>query len=188
MTSTDHQYFQNMYAASNDPWDFETSAFERRKYALTVGTLTKECYRNAFEPGCSVGVLSELLSSRCERLLVTDIIPSALARASVRLEPYVNVVVEQRAIPESWPNDTFDLVVLSELAYYFDAETLRKTISLVARSTERGGHVLGVHWRGETDYPLSGDGAHEVISENINLRRIVHHLEKEFVIDLWERA
>ena len=188
MTSTDRQYFRNMYAANNDPWNFETSPYERRKYALTLDTLTKERYRSAFEPGCSIGVLSELLASRCDRLLVTDIIPSALAQATHRLEQYENVVVERRAIPESWPNDTFDLVVLSEIAYYFDVETLRDIVSLVVRSAERGTHVLGVHWRGGTDYPLTGDRAHEVINANINLRRVVHRLEKEFVIDLWERV
>src|ERR1035437_6349846 len=62
MTSTDRQYFRNMYAANNDPWNFETSLYERRKYALTLDTLTKERYHNAFEPGCSIGVLSELLA------------------------------------------------------------------------------------------------------------------------------
>jgi predicted TPR repeat methyltransferase len=188
MTSTDRQYFRNMYAANYDPWNFETSSYERRKYALTLDTLTKERYRNAFEPGCSIGVLSELLAPRCERLLATDIIPSALAQATHRLEQHENVVVERRAIPESWPNDTFDLVVLSEIAYYFDVETLSDIVSLVVRSAERGTQVLGVHWRGGTDYPLTGDRAHEVINANINLRRVVHHLEKEFVIDLWERV
>ena len=188
MTSTDRQYFRRVYAASNDPWNFATSSYERRKYALTVDTLTKERYQNAFEPGCSIGVLSELLAHRCERLLATDIIPCALAQATHRLERYENVVVECRAIPESWPEDTFDLVVLSEVAYYFDAESLRDILSLVVRSTKPGAHVVGVHWRGETDYPLTGDGANEVMNSNVGLRRVVHHLETEFVLDLWERV
>ena len=188
MTSTDRQYFRNMYATSDDPWDFETSSYESRKYGMTLDTLTRERYHNAFEPGCSIGVFSELLASRCDRLLVTDIIPSALRQATHRLERYGHVAVEQRAIPESWPDDTFDLVVLSEIAYYFDAEALCEILSQVVRTTEPGAHVLGVHWRGKTDYPLTGDGVHEAITANINLRRVVHHLEKEFVIDLWERA
>src|SRR5665213_1848731 len=125
MTSTDRRYFDEMYASSHDPWNFEASAYERRKYSLTVASLPREKYRNAFEPGCSIGVLTELLAPRCERLLATDIIPGALERATVRLRPFENVVVERRAIPEAWPNQQFDIVVFSEIAYYFDAPNLR---------------------------------------------------------------
>jgi hypothetical protein len=60
-------------------------------------------------------------------------------------------------------------------------------ISLTVESTEPGAHVVGVHWRGETTYPLSGDRAHEVIDRNAQLKRLVHHLETDFVLDVWER-
>jgi predicted TPR repeat methyltransferase len=187
-TSTDREYFQNMYDESTDPWNFATSSYEQRKYALTINSLPRERYRNAFEPGCSIGVLSELLASRCERLLATDIVSSALEQAKKRLRKYENVVVESRAIPESWPDEVFDLVVLSEVAYYFDAGSLRDILALIVRSTLPGAHVIGVHWRGETDYPLTGDRAHELMNANDQLRRIVHHLEEKFTLDLWERV
>ena len=187
-TSTDREYFQNMYDESTDPWNFATSFYEQRKYALTINSLPRERYRNAFEPGCSIGVLSELLASRCERLLATDIVSSALEQAKKRLRRYENVVVESRAIPESWPDEVFDLVVLSEVAYYFDAGSLRDILALIVRSTLPGAHVIGVHWRGETDYPLTGDRAHELMNANDQLRRIVHHLDEKFTLDLWERV
>jgi predicted TPR repeat methyltransferase len=187
-TSTDREYFQNMYDESTDPWNFATSSYEQRKYALTINSLPRERYRNAFEPGCSIGVLSELLASRCERLLATDIVSSALEQAKKRLRKYENVVVESRAIPESWPDEVFDLVVLSEVAYYFDAGSLRDILALIVRSTLPGAHVIGVHWRGETDYPLTGDRAHELMNANDQLRRIVHHLDEKFTLDLWERV
>lgn len=188
MTSTQHTYFQNMYALNADPWNFATSFYERRKYALTVNSLPRVRYVNAFEPGCSIGVLSELLAPRCERLLATDIIPRALEQATSRLKALKNVVVERRAIPESWPDGLFDLVVLSEVAYYFDAETLGYVVTLIVRSTTPGSHVVGVHWRGETDYPLSGDRAHQLIDKNAALQRVVHHEEEKFVLDVWERT
>ncbi len=64
MTSTDRQYFVDLYASDPDPWRLATSWYERRKYALTVDALPNERYRRAFEPGCSIGVLSELLAPR----------------------------------------------------------------------------------------------------------------------------
>jgi hypothetical protein len=76
---------------------------------------------------------------------------------------------------------------LSEIAYYFDEEDLTRIISLIIRSTTVGAHVIGVHWRGETDYPLSGDRTHELIDATPQLDRIVLHVEPEFTLAVWER-
>ncbi|MCU1492673.1 MAG: Methyltransferase type 12 [Acidimicrobiaceae bacterium] len=187
MSSTARRYFEDLYASMPDPWGFETRWYEQRKYALTVAALPEAHYGSAFEPGCSIGVLSALLASRCDQLLATDIVPSALRRASDRVRsPHVRF--EERAIPEQWPDELFDLVVLSEIAYYFDAGVLGQLVSLVAGSTLPGGTVVAVHWRGETDYPLSGDAAHEILDSSPLLDRVAHHTETDFVLDLWERA
>ena len=50
-------YFDGMYADSPDPWGFTSRWYEGRKYAITVAMLPKARYREAFEPGCSIGVL-----------------------------------------------------------------------------------------------------------------------------------
>lgn len=188
MSSTNRAYFQSMYESDPDPWNFATSPYERRKYELTVDALPRAHFRNVFEPGCSIGVLTELLAPRCGRLLASDIVPGALESATIRLRKFDNVVIERRAIPEEWPKELFDLVVLSEIAYYFDASTLRRIVANVVESTDAGSNVIGVHWRGETNYPLSGDAAHEVIDENVRLFRVMHYVEEEFVLDLWERV
>ena len=74
--------------------------------------------------------------------------------------------VEVRAIPEQWPTGPFDLVVLSEIAYYFDVGELNEIIAQVLATTTEGATVVGVHWRGTTNYPLTGDEAHAVIVVN----------------------
>jgi Nodulation protein S (NodS) len=132
-------------------------------------------------------VLTELLAVRCDRLVCSDIIPSALQRAEARLRARSHVSVEERSIPDQWPTGPFDLVVLSEIAYYFDETDLGQLLRCVVDSTPRGAHVVGVHWRGETDYPLSGDRCHELISDALGFVSIVQHREPEFVLDVWER-
>jgi hypothetical protein len=188
MTSTARAYFEEMYEDRDDPWDFAHSEYELRKYALTVASLPRAHYANAYEPGCSIGVLTEHLAPRCGRLLASDMMGRPLLLAANRLECHDNVQIEQRTIPDEWPDEIFDLVVLSEVAYYFDVATLAHITDLVTESTVLGGHVVGVHWRGKTDYPLSGDSAHAVIDQNANLTLIVHHIEDEFVLDVWERT
>ena len=66
-------YFDALYAASTDPWGFETRAYESREYALTLAALPRAHYESAFEPGCSIGSLSRLLAPRVSRLLATDV-------------------------------------------------------------------------------------------------------------------
>jgi hypothetical protein len=187
MNSTSRAYFEGMYRDNVDPWGFESSTYEKRKYAVTAASLPRARYRSAYEPGCSVGVLTELLANQCDRLLCSDIIPAALQRAEARLRKRPHVWFEERSIPDQWPEGPFDLVVLSEIAYYFDEADLGEVLQCVMGSTQSGAHVVGVHWRGQTDYPLSGDRAHELISEVPGLVNIVQHREQEFLLDVWER-
>ena len=58
-------YFDAKYADSVDPWQLEARWYERRKYAITLALLPYPRYRHAFEPGCSIGVLTEHLTRRC---------------------------------------------------------------------------------------------------------------------------
>ena len=180
-------YFDEMYASDPDPWQFESSWYEQRKYALTMAALPEPRYRSAFEPGCSIGVLTSLLAQRCDELLATDLVAEVVERARGRCRTLPGVTLEVRPIPEQWPTGPFDLVVLSEIAYYFDIPDLRRVIGLVMRSTGSGAQVLGVHWRGTTDYPLSGDRVHEIIAVTPGLEQMVHHVETDFVLDVWER-
>lgn len=187
MSSTQRSYFEQMYARSPDPWALATSWYERRKYELTVAALPDSRYRSAFEPGCSIGVLSALLARRCDRLLSTDILPDVVEQAAARLGDE-HVRVELRAIPEQWPEGEFDLVVLSEIAYYFEAATLSDVVGRVVGSTAPGAAVVGVHWRGVTDYSLSGDAAHAVIDASRHVERIGHYEESDFLLDVWRRV
>jgi predicted TPR repeat methyltransferase len=188
MTSTARAYFESMYATSDDPWQFATSPYEQRKYAITIASLPRLRYASAFEPGCSIGVLSEMLAARCDRLLAADLVGHALESARERLRGYRHVRVEERAIPDQWPNESFDLIVLSEVAYYFDEAALREVLDAVARSSAQGAHLVAVHWRGETDYPLTGDQAHALIAHTPGLRSVVHHEEQQFLLDVWEQV
>ena len=67
--SLDTGYFDQMYAAAPDPWGLSTRWYEARKYALTLALLPEPRYRDAFEPGCSVGVLTGMLAARCGQVL-----------------------------------------------------------------------------------------------------------------------
>src|ERR1700742_1499218 len=78
-------YFDRMYAAADDPWQLESRWYERRKYAITLALLPYPRYRHAFEPGCSIGVLTDLLAQRCDHVTSTDVSAPALDATHRRL-------------------------------------------------------------------------------------------------------
>ena len=75
-------YFDAMYQGAADPWGFEDRWYEQRKYAVSLALLPAARYRSAFEPGCSIGVLTRMLAGRCDELLSCDV-----AAAAVRPRP-----------------------------------------------------------------------------------------------------
>jgi predicted TPR repeat methyltransferase len=106
-------YFDALYEASEDPWQLGTRWYESRKYAITVALLPKDRYRHAFEPGCSVGVLTEQLSARCDHVTAIDIAGGALVEADARLRRCGHrddVTLLRRAFDMPWPAHDFDLI------------------------------------------------------------------------------
>lgn len=182
-------YFRDCYAASADPWGLAERWYEARKYAVTVALLPKQHYRRAFEPGCSIGVLTALLAPRCDALLACDAVPDAVASARARTTGLPSVHVEQRAIPDQWPPGSFDLIVLSELLYYFDDAGLGQVLGLGLGSLRPGGQLLAVHWRHPApDHPRTGDEVHEDLAAHPGLARLARYRDPDFTAEVYARA
>jgi len=182
-------YFDGMYARSADPWGFTSRWYERRKYAISLAMLPRERYHRGFEPGCSIGVLTRQLAGRCDRLLACDVAAAAVTTATRRLRDYRHVRVQQRVLPAQWPAGRFDLVVFSELLYYFGDRDLRAVLDRAAGSLEDGGTLLAVHWRhAVADYPRNGDSAHAVLAAQPGLARLAEHTEADFRAEVYQRT
>lgn len=155
-------YFEDKYKSDIDPWRFRTSAYEREKYAATIGALSSPSYQRALEVGCSIGVLTGLLAERCGSLLAIDASQTAITAARLTAPP--NVSLEARHLPGEFPAGPFELIVLSEVLYYFVRADLRRVADLCLEHLTPDGEILLCHWLGETDYPLSGVEASELFA------------------------
>lgn len=183
-------YFDGLYAADPDPWDFGTSAYERAKYDDTLAALGDRRFARGLEVGCSIGVLTERLAERCDELVALDVAQAAVDAAGARLAGREGVEVRRASLPEQWPSGSFDLVVASEVLYYFDRATLRDDVlpGLVGR-LRPGGLLLAVHWRRPTDtYPLRGDEVHAMLRATAGLVVVVHRLNENYRLDALEGA
>ena len=185
----DRGHFDGLYDQSADPYGFTSRWYETRKYALSLAMLPWPRYRRAFEPGCSIGVLTAQLAPRCEALLSCDGSAAAVATARERTAQFPQVTVEQRLVPADWPAAEFDLIVLSELLYYLSDEDLAQTTGLAVDSLAEGGTLLAVHWRRPVPFhPQTGDGAHAALGRRPELTLLADHREPDFLAQVYLRA
>jgi len=154
-------YFDALYAANPDPWGFATSPYEAEKYAATLAALGGRRFRSALEAGCSIGVFTAMLAPFCDSLLAIDIAGAALSQAHQRCAALPHVHIENRHIPQNWPAQKFDLLVLSEILYFLTPTDIQKTAAYAHASLNPGGLVLLVNYTGQTEEPCSGDEAAE---------------------------
>jgi SAM-dependent methyltransferase len=156
------RYFDDVYAASADPWNFETSEYEAAKYAATLDALPRENYQSVFEIGCSIGVLTFQLAPRCGKLLSVDVSAAALSKARERCRAFSNVDFKLMQIPAQFPAEKFDLILVSEVGYYLSPADWQTATNKIINHLLPKGNVVLVHWTPFVhDYPQTGDAVHD---------------------------
>ena len=181
-------YFQKIYARQSDPWDFEKSSYEQHKYDTTLRSLPQDSYENALEVGCSIGVLTERLSARADRLLGLDISSRALEAARQRCLHKTGVRFACMQVPAQMPEGPFDLIVVSEVAYYWQMKDLESAATRLAERHLPGGHLVLVHLTEYVpDYPLRGDEVHDYWLSRPEWRSVQHQRHTRFRLDVLER-
>jgi SAM-dependent methyltransferase len=185
----DRDYFEDLYAESTDPWGFETSDYERKKYERTLESLGERRFRRAFEAGSSIGVFTAMLAPRCEELLAVDTSQKAVEIARERLAEQSHVRVERRTLPEEMPDGPFDLIVASEVLYYWPREVVLEALRSFEEILAQGSVLVAVHWRKETKtYPLQGDEVHELLVRHVRLANVKTIKEPEYRLDVFENV
>ena len=192
--ATGQDFFDDVYRRSEDPWDFATSDYEQQRYRAIVRMLDdprilrdpgdpgvpgdprdpgdRPIYRSAFEPGCSIGVVTAMLAPRCRTLVATDLSPIAVERARARCAGFTHVDVRTGRLPDDVPAGPLDLVVLSEIGYYFTVDELVDVVARLRDAMTDGALLVAAHWTGSSaDHVLSGHQVHAVLDGDPSLDR-----------------
>jgi cyclopropane fatty-acyl-phospholipid synthase-like methyltransferase len=170
-------FFEAKYQQKTDPWDFSSSDYELRRYDAIIRAIAHRRYGRAFEPGCSIGVLTERLAEHCDEVYAMDFSSSASARAQVRCAHLPHVEVHCASLPEGTPAKDFDLLVLSEIGYYFAPQDWQRICTALIDSIQPGATILAAHWLGHSqDHRMSGEEVHEILLSHAMLR--VEHAER----------
>lgn len=185
-------HFERLYSASDDPWRVRDSWYEQRKRAVILASLPDRSYENAYEPGCGNGELSAELAQRCARLLASDASPAAVALTRSRLAASFvqgGTRVEQQVLPRDWPTadaGRFDLIVVSELAYYLDHDAFTQLQAHIVASLAPGGTLVFCHWRHDFDDRLQATATlHDAMTAHPALAQVLHHRDADFLLDIW---
>jgi SAM-dependent methyltransferase len=188
LRSRTHEYFRRLYQENEDPWGYESSEYEAEKYEASLRALPRHQYQNAFEIGCSIGVLTAKLAGRCKNLLAVDLNPAVLERAKQRCRQFTHVNFKVMSVAEEYPADVFDLTVLSEVGYYLEPEDLAALSEQITNHAALQGHLLLVHWLAPVlHYPLRGDDVHEHFLNHSGWRSLLQLRNESYRLDVLER-
>ncbi len=180
------QYFEALYHHNNDPWGYDQHWYEARKRQICLAMLTQQHYPKVLEIGCSNGHLSACLAKISGELLCVDVSAHAVHWASQRLKDMTHVIVEQHQIPEYFPEQKFDLIVISEVAYYLSLDELQTLIQQLKVSLTSQGEILCCHWRHDIqDFELNAALVHQHLKQSLSLSHYLSLNDPDFIIDLW---
>jgi 2-polyprenyl-3-methyl-5-hydroxy-6-metoxy-1,4-benzoquinol methylase len=185
-------YFNDVYRNNEDPWDFENSVYEHEKYKASIAALTKAKYQNVFEIGCSLGVLTRMLADRSTKLFAIDVAEQPLVKARERLTDHPQVTFQKMAVPQEFPDNQFDLIVMSEVGYYLSWPDLKILLERITDHLEVNGQLLLVHWTPLVhDYPLTGDEVHDYFmtftGPDKPLKNLLNQRTDKYRLDLFEK-
>lgn len=197
------RFFDELWR-DRDPWALEESELDQRRYERQLELLADRRYGRALEIGCAGGSFTRRLEGLCETILAVDVAAAAIARAQAVSTPG-NAAVEYRQVNvmdlDLEGEGTWDLVVLTETAYYlgwqypmFDVAWLAHTLYaatrpggrlLLANSISRDEGIMS-RWLIDTYRDLIRNVGFEIEHEE-TLRGIKETVEFEIPISLFSR-
>jgi protein-L-isoaspartate O-methyltransferase len=181
-------YFDALYQANPDPWKFATSEYEAKKYAATIAALPRAHYHSALEIGGSIGVLTQKLAKVCDQVLSIDVSEHAQSQAIHRCQQLPQVSFEIMQFPQQYPHKKFDLILVSEVGYYWCPEDLAIAQQKIIELLKPGGNLLLVHWLPlSPDYPLTGDQVHDsfLMLTPATLQHLQYQKNEKYRLDLF---
>jgi SAM-dependent methyltransferase len=103
-----------------DPWDLESSVYERDRCAQLLKMVEGRRYGRVLEIGCGAGYLTRMLSARADHIVALDISETAIERARSLSTGQTQVDFRVANVMNYKPqvDGPWDLVVFSDTIYY----------------------------------------------------------------------
>ena len=197
------EYFEEIYRASDDPWQYQSRWYEVRKRQLCLASLVHSHYQNGIELGCANGVFSQALADRCQHLLCIDANPKAIQLTAQRNAGFSHIEVQQGLIPQDLPQPDssqpdssqdpsqhgFDLIVINEILYYLNSNEIAQVIAWIKQQLKPQGTLLCCHWRYPIEhFDLTGVDVHKQLREQLPFLQYLTLDDQDFILDIWQHG
>ena len=183
---TSAEFFEAKYLRQDDPWNFISDEYERKRYEEIFKSVAESRFQQAYEPGCSIGMLTQRLAAICDEVEAIDISPKAVDLAKKHCNHLVNVSIYCASLKDSTPQAPPDLLVLSEIGYYFSADDWQNKVSFLLNHCQKPCSVVAAHWLGHSeDHVISGDKVHEILDSIGGLTLQKRQRYDGFRLDCW---
>ena len=180
--------FDQLFAANPDPWDIDTSDYERGKREAVLAALGKQRFARMLEVGCAGGALTERLAKFANSFVALDVSTKAIELAARRLHRCDSIEFVVAEVPDYWPKGQFDAVILSEVLYFLSVGEIRQVSQLARESLTGNGLCLLVNWIGTNDLPVDGDAAVKLFLDDAPWQVAKARREEFYRLDLLERT
>jgi predicted TPR repeat methyltransferase len=130
---------------ATDVWDFEKpTTTERYARALeATGRAAPGRWGTALELGCGIGVFTDMLAARCERVVATDISAVGCERTRERCRAHANLTVHTLDLREEELPGPFDLVFAMDVLECIHGPGAVRTIARkLAGALHDRGHLI----------------------------------------------
>jgi len=161
--------FFDHFFDEGDPFGFDVHPEEQLKFDRTLEVCGDGPLGRVLELGCAVGTFTEVLAPRATDVLAIDVSQSAVDQVLRRLDGQDHVRAVAMDIPDEFPDETFDLVIASDVLYYLPVPVLQRCVDRIEESLAPGGTFVSVHYVPRMGSVLNGEEAHDVIIAHTRL-------------------
>ena len=143
--NADLDHFERVFARSSDPWGTRVKPAEAVKRAAIEQALPARPIGRVLELASGNGSNSRMLARHALRLDACDGAPSAVALTREALSDRPNATAHMLRLPGRFPGARYDAIVIAELLYYLDDNTLADVARQIATTLRPGGMLVLCH-------------------------------------------
>lgn len=108
--------------------------------------------------------------------------------ARLRCRDYPQVHIRQGALPVDVPARQCDLIVFSEVGYYFNPDDLESLVLQLWSALEPGGRLIACHWLGHSDdHQLHGAEVHDILVRVLGGRADLKSADHGYTLQRWSK-